>query len=135
MSEGDLADKIQMLGASRDLEIQLSEQKLQRDREEREQQIRESQEEKFCEEKKDLIAKQSSLKRRKIQQTMDKVPDNDVVQEVGAKLLKRIDQSVEDEMADADKLKDQNLERARMKIVAENEKQIEDMKTSLNEAM
>merc|ERR1712062_421999 len=42
---------------------------------------------------------------------------------------------VEDEMAEADKLKDQNLERARMKIVAENEKQIDDMKASLNEAM
>ena len=38
-------------------------------------------------------------------------------------------------MAEADKLKDQNLERARMKIVAENEKQIDDMKASLNEAM
>lgn len=38
-------------------------------------------------------------------------------------------------MSEADKLKDQNLERARMKIVAENEKQIDDMKASLNEAM
>jgi len=135
MSEGDLADKLQMLAASRDLEINLSEQKLQRDKEEREQQVREGQEEKFCEEKKDLIAKQSGMKRRKIQQTMDKMPDNEVVQEVGNKLLKRLDQSVEDEMAEADKLKDQNLERARMKIVAENEKQIDDMKASLNEAM
>ena len=108
---------------------------MQRDKEEREQQVREGQEEKFCEEKKDLIAKQSGMKRRKIQQTMDKMPDNEVVQEVDNKLLKRLDQSVEDEMAEADKLKDQNLERARMKIVAENEKQIDDMKASLNEAM
>ena len=66
---------------------------------------------------------------------MDKMPDNDVVQEVGTKLLKRIDQSIEDEMSEADKIKDLNLERARMKIVAENEKQIDDMKNSLNEAM
>lgn len=63
------------------------------------------------------------------------MPDNDVVQEVGTKLLKRIDQSIEDEMSEADKIKDLNLERARMKIVAENEKQIDDMKNSLNEAM
>jgi len=79
MSEGDLADRLQMLAASRDLEINLSEQKLQRDKEEREQLVREGQEEKFCEEKKDLIAKQSGMKRRKIQQTMDKMPDNEVV--------------------------------------------------------
>lgn len=38
-------------------------------------------------------------------------------------------------MADADKDKETNLERARMKIIAENEKQIEDMKVSLNAAM
>lgn len=63
------------------------------------------------------------------------MPDNETVQEVGAKLLKRIDQSVEDEMSEADTIKDLNLERARMKIVAENEKQIDDMKNSLNEAM
>lgn len=63
------------------------------------------------------------------------MPDNDVVQDVGDKLLRRIDQTLEDEMADADKLKEQNLERARMKIIAENEKQIDDMKKNLNIAM
>jgi len=66
---------------------------------------------------------------------MDKMPDNDAVQDVGEKLLRRIDLSIEDEMADADKDKETNLERARMKIIAENEKQIEDMKVSLNAAM
>lgn len=50
------------------------------------------------------------------------MPDNDVVQDVGEKLLRRIDQTLEDEIADAEKVKEQNLERARMKIIAENEK-------------
>lgn len=44
-----------MLEAERDLELQLSEQKMVRDREEREQQVRETQEEKFCDEKKELV--------------------------------------------------------------------------------
>ena len=66
---------------------------------------------------------------------MNKMPDNDVVQEVGDKLLRKIDQTLEEEMADAEKTKEQNLERARMKIIAENEKQIDDMKKSLNDAM
>ena len=66
---------------------------------------------------------------------MDKMPDNDVVQEVGEKLLRRIDLTTEDEIAEAEKIKEANLERARMKIIAENEKQIDDMKASLNEAM
>ena len=40
---------------------------------------------------------------------MDKLSDNEVVQDVGEKLLKRIDLSIEDEMAEADKDKETNL--------------------------
>lgn len=108
---------------------------MNRDREEREQKVREDQEEKFCDEKKELVQISGQLKRRKLQQVMDKLSDNETVQDVGEKLMKRIDASIEDEMADADKDKETNLERARMKIIAENEKQIEDMKVSLNAAM
>lgn len=135
MTDEDLAEKIQILEAERDLELQLSEQKMNRDREEREQKVREEQEEKFCEEKKELVQIAGNLKRRKLQQVMDKLRDNETVQDVGEKLMKRIDATIEDEMADADKDKETNLERARMKIIAENEKQIEDMKVSLNAAM
>lgn len=135
MTEEALADKLQMIAAERDLELQLSQQQMDRDREAREQQVREAQEEKFCDEKKDLIQKQASAKKSKIQQVMNKMPDNDTVQEVGDKLLRKIDATLEDEIADAEKAKEQNLERARMKIIAENEKQIDDMKKSLNEAM
>ena len=135
MTEEALADKLQMIAAERDLELQLSQQQMDRDREAREQQVREAQEEKFCEEKKDLIQRQANAKKSKIQQVMNKMPDNDTVQEVGDKLLRKIDATLEDEIADAEKAKEQNLERARMKIIAENEKQIDDMKKSLNEAM
>ena len=40
---------------------------MQRDREEREQLVRESQEEHFCDEKKDILTKAASQKRRKLQ--------------------------------------------------------------------
>ena len=63
------------------------------------------------------------------------MPDNEVVQEVGDKLIRRIDITTEEEMAEVEKTKDENLERARMKIIAENESQIADMKASLNDAM
>lgn len=41
----------------------------------------------------------------------------------------------EEEIAEADKEKEANLEKSRMKIIAENDKQLADMRTSLNEAM
>jgi len=66
---------------------------------------------------------------------MDKAPDSDVMQDVGDKLIKRIDNTVEEDMAEADRVKEQNLERARMRIIAENEKQLEDLQKNLNEAM
>ena len=53
MPEAALAEKIQMLEAEKDLEIQLSNQRVQRDREEREQKLREDLEENFFREKRD----------------------------------------------------------------------------------
>jgi len=67
MTEEALADKLQMIAAERDLELQLSQQQMDRDREAREQQVREEQEEKFCDEKKDLIQRQANAKKSKIQ--------------------------------------------------------------------
>jgi len=95
MADEALAEKLQMIAAERDLEIQLSQQKMDRDRQEREQQIREEQEEKFCEEKKEAMAKQAGTKKSKIELVMNKMPDNDVVQEVGSKLLRKIDSTLE----------------------------------------
>ena len=37
---------------------------------------------------------------------MNKMPDNDIVQEVGDKLLRKIDNTLEEEIADAEKVKD-----------------------------
>ena len=43
--------------------------------------------------------------------------------------------TMEEEVAEAEKEKEANLEKARMKVIAENEKQLADMRTSLNQAM
>jgi len=64
---------------------------------------------------------------------MEKLPNNETVQEVGEKLLRRIDMNIEDEIAAAEQEKEANLEKARMKIIAENEKQLADMRANLNE--
>jgi len=53
---------------------------------------------------------------------MDKMPDNETVQDVGEKLLRRIDMSVDDAIDEAEKEKEANLEKARMKVIAENDK-------------
>jgi len=49
------------------------------------------------------MAKNGSLKRRKLQQVIDKMPNNEIVQDVGEKLIRRIDGTLEEEMAEAEK--------------------------------
>jgi len=97
--------------------------------------LRENLEEGFFNEKKELMSRTANLRRFKIKQVMDRMPQNETVQDVGDKLLKRIDMTVEDEIAEAEKEKEANLEKTRMKVIAENEKQLQDMRTNLNEAM
>jgi len=64
----------------------------------------------------------ADIKRFKLHQVMDKMPDNETVQDVGEKLLRRIDMSVDDAIDEAEKEKEANLEKARMKVIAENDK-------------
>lgn len=66
MPEDELAERLQMIEAEKDLEIQLSNQHVQRDREEREQKLRENLEENFFKEKKDQLERSANLKRFKL---------------------------------------------------------------------
>jgi len=66
---------------------------------------------------------------------MDKLPDDKTVQSVGAKLLHRIDMTLDEEKAEADRIKEENIEKARIRIIADNEKQLDDLQQRLNEKM
>jgi hypothetical protein len=46
------------------------------------------------------------------------------VQEVGVKLLKRIEMSLDQEIAELEREKEEKIERARLKIIAENEDEL-----------
>jgi glycerate-2-kinase len=66
---------------------------------------------------------------------MKKYKDDAVVQEVGGKLIRKIDMSLEEEMADLNRRKEEKLERARMRIIADNEDELKDLQFTLNQAM
>jgi len=57
------------------------------------------------------------------------------VQEVGKKLLRKIEQTVEEEMDDANKTKEANLEKARLKIIAENDEELQELQGNLNKVI
>ena len=57
----------------------------------------------------------------KLKEVMAKDPKDQVMQEVGNKLIGRIDMTVEEEKQEADKEKEENIEKARIRIIADNE--------------
>ena len=123
------------LGAKRDFEIEQSKEKMERERVEKESKLRESLEEKFCQEKKDLTTKQSEMKRKKLIKTMQKAPEDKAMQDIGDKLIRRIDMTLEEEKAEADKEKEENIEKARIRIIADNQQELDDLQKKLDEKM
>ena len=58
---------------------------------------------------------------------MKKYKDDHVVMEVGNKMIRRIDMSLEEELTDLNRRKEEKLERARMRLIAENEDELKDL--------
>jgi glycerate-2-kinase len=71
----------------------------------------------------------------KLKDVMAKDDKDQVMQEVGEKLISRIDMTVEEEKQEADKEKEENIEKARIRIIADNEQQLEDLQKKLDEKM
>lgn len=66
---------------------------------------------------------------------MQKYPSEKSIQEVGAKMIRRIDNTTDEEIADLEREKEEKVERAKLRIIAENEDELQIMQTNLNEAM
>jgi len=57
------------------------------------------------------------------------------VQEVGMKLVRRIDLSIEEELAELERKKEERVEKAKLRVIAENEEELQLMQDNLNMAM
>lgn len=50
-------------------------------------------------------------------------------------MIRRIDNTTDEEIADLEREKEEKVERAKLRIIAENEDELQIMQTNLNEAM
>ena len=66
---------------------------------------------------------------------MDRWKDDEAVQRVGKKLIDRIDQSLEEEMADLEKEKEKRMELHKLKILAENDNEVAQLQKELETQM
>jgi hypothetical protein len=58
---------------------------------------------------------------------MERFPDDRNVQDVGNKLLKRINNTLTEEIAELEKETMKNLEKARLKLIADDQKSLDDL--------
>lgn len=130
-----LTDELAKLQAQRILECQLVNENVTRQIPEKEASLRQKQEQTFFKERKELIAQQNGVKRAQILAVMQKYPGEKSIQEVGQKMIKHIDSATEEEISELEKDKEERIEAAKLRIIAQNEDELELMQNNLNEAM
>merc|ERR1712157_419639 len=131
----ELEDRMKEIKAKRAIEDELNQKKMDEDTKQRESELRQKVEDKFCEERKKLQGKSAQLKRNDILEVMNKHKDDKTVQEVGQKMIQRIDNTLEEEMAVLEKEKDEAVEKAKIKMIAESEKELAEIQKNLDERM
>lgn len=119
-----LEDEIGKLMAEKQLELQLLEDKLKTQQLEEDSAIRVRVEKNFGEEKKDLQRHCQMLKKDKIKEVMGLFNEEPLVQDIGQKMIKRIEATLDDQLKEIDDSTEAKLEEARLRIVAENEEEL-----------
>lgn len=135
MTGDKLNDAQSKLQAQRILECQLVNEAVTRQIPEKESALRQKQEATFFKERKEMITKQNGIKRAQVVAIMQKFPQEKAIQEVGQKMIKRIDNTTDDEIAELEKEKEEKIEKAKLRIIAENEDELHVMQDNLNQAM
>lgn len=130
-----LEEHLDKLGAQMDLELQLMDEELAKVQQIKEAELRQSKEHAFYAERKHMNEKAAEQKKDAIRAAMARFPEDKVVQEVGRKMLSRIDATVEEEITYLEKERDEALEKARMKVIAENEDELKVLQENLNQAV
>lgn len=66
---------------------------------------------------------------------MERFHDSPKIQEVGSKMLRRIEMSMDEEFTVLSKEKEERIEKAKLKIISENEDELNQLQKNLDEAM
>lgn len=75
------------------------------------------------------------LKKDKLKEVMELFKEEPLVLEIGSKMIKRIDATLDDQMKEIDDQTEKKLEEARLRIVAENEEELAQLQDNLDKAM
>ena len=127
ISGDELEKEVQKLVTQMETEQLISAEQMKREQAEKESELREKKETDFQQEKKDLQNLSADRKRQKIRDAMERFPDDPNVQDIGLKLLKRINNNLTDELVDLEKETQKNLEKARLMLISDDQKTLDEL--------
>ena len=134
--QGDaLNDELSRLQAQKILECQLVNEKVTRSINDLDSTLRQKQENVFFKEQREIITQYTGVKRAQVMALVQKFVGVKSIQEVGSKLIKRIDLSIEEELVELERKKEERVEKAKLRVIAENEEELQVMQDNLNMAM
>lgn len=130
-----LEQEVAKLRKQMETEQLISAETMKREQTEKESELREKKEKDFTREKKDLQNLGADRKRQKIRDAMERFPEDQNVQDVGNKLLKRINNTLTEELADLERENQKNLENARLKLIADDKQTLDDLQSKMDQDM
>lgn len=135
VSEHELEERMKDIKAKKSIEEEQNLKTKDEESKQKESELRQKVEASFCEEKKRLQGRGAQLKRTDLLEAMGKCKDDPTVQAVGNQMIQRIDNTLEEEMLALDKEKDEAIEKAKIQMIAENEKELAEIQANLDVRM
>jgi len=135
VSEQELEEKMKGAKAKKAIDDENNQKQMEEDSKVKESELRQKVEQHFCEEKKKLQGTGAQLKRQDLLEAMDRCKDDPTVQSVGNAMIQRIDNTLEEEMLALEKDKDAAVEKAKLQMIAENDKELAEIQANLDARM
>jgi hypothetical protein len=127
LSGDALTEELSELKGKKQLELNKIKQEADTTAREAEVRLREAKEEQFFKDKEALVLKDHQRKRAMLEQIVERHPEEPLVQELGKKLLGRLGKGVQEQLMDLEKERDEKIEAAQCKLVADSEAEVREV--------
>eukprot|EP00347_Sterkiella_histriomuscorum_P005935 403354701 len=135
LSNDKLQARLNSLKEEQHLELGMVDMQIDKDEKEKEADLREKLENKFSQEKQSLYQQDLNKKQNLLEQIIENNQDDELVQQVGQQLIENTKQNTQEELQKLEQERQDNIDRIKLQIVAENEAELQDMQKKIEEQM
>lgn len=132
LSGNALTERLDQLQREKQLSLDSIKREAETNAREAEVRLREAQEERFFKDKEALVLKDHQRKKAMLEQVVERHSDDPLVQELGKKLLSRLGKDVQEQLMDLEKERDEQVEAAQCKLVADSEAEVREVQRAVD---